>query len=557
VSLRGFRPRPAELAVWALIAACVLNFAPALFSSENIVREPLWQKGLKDAPLLVLFLVALLVPGRRTTDDPAMERLRRGYGWLLAVLAGAMTVDVLVRGTALLTFLVSLRYYVLYPALVLAVWRLDLNRPEVTRLVKGIALVGAAESLLAVVNFVGLVGDTYYRGYLHIAGEEFTRATATLGNPDNLGVFLGLPTMMLLSGAAFRGTWARILLCVVLIGMALTLSRTAALALIVVVLLSLPLRRPAFPDRWKVVTALVLAAAVAVAALSVRGVDASAPSDLLGARVDTVPLAFTRWISDPGVFLIGEGYGTQSETAGPGLPTAEQPVIDSMPLFLALEGGVVAVVLFALLVVTTFRLAIRAAREDPSALRSGALGYGAFFLAYTPVLVNFRLFPGAPLFWLFLGLAAGALGSARATRRRGEVERTSVIGPRTALAGALVVLVALVAVVALDLQDPLVGAGSAKRAISRGLRIHLVEGGSAPPRLGVRAKYIWHSRGEGLLLLIAGNPNRAADFVARLARSRRADVRIARERNVIVIYQGRRGGQRLQQIRSALKSLDG
>jgi hypothetical protein len=59
--------------------------------------------------------------------------------------------------------------------------------------------------------------------------------------------------------------------------------------------------------------------------------------------------------------------------------------------------------LFTCIVVTGIWFARGGRLRKPSGLQVGFLAYTTFFLLYAAVSSNFRLFPGALLFWLSLG----------------------------------------------------------------------------------------------------------------------------------------------------------
>jgi hypothetical protein len=68
-------------------------------------------------------------------------------------------------------------------------------------------------------------------------------------------------------------------------------------------------------------------------------------------------------------------------------------------------------------------------REAPSSMARGLFGYCLFFLMYSLVAGNFRLFPGALLFWIAVGLALSLLDHGAETAGDGA-ERPSRAGRR-------------------------------------------------------------------------------------------------------------------------------
>jgi hypothetical protein len=77
-----------------------------------------------------------------------------------------------------------------------------------------------------------------------------------------------------------------------------------------------------------------------------------------------------------------------------------------MVMTLALEGGLVALAAFVALTRPALRLVLLAEREGRSRYGTAIAAYGLFFLLYTPISTNFRLFPGALLLWMLVGFAA-------------------------------------------------------------------------------------------------------------------------------------------------------
>lgn len=422
--------RMRELVLWGVLLIAVFNFTPALFTPTNVADEPLWQKAVKDLPILALLMFAALVPPRAT---PIPRRLTQVLRAAIGIMALTMALDALFRETALLSFLASCRYYILYPLLALAVIHLAFSRQEILRLCKGIIFLGVIEGCLAVPNFLGLIGESYFVGYVSLGGVEYTRPTATLGNPNNLGLFLGLPAILLLTKAVFDDWRGRVLLVPILVGMALSFSKTvavaAALALIIVAVFD---RRRGGWVRPSVMVALSGAFIFLTVAGRVGG-DVSAEA-LLGSRTANVPDAFAQWTSTASTILFGNGYGSQENVAS--LRSTDVITTDNMLLQVALEGGLLGVTVFAFVVYLICRLAFSLGGRDASRLTKGFGTYLIFFVLYAPVANNFRLFPGALFFWMVAGFMV-SLGVSE-PREAGEIEdgrcaASKRPGPRAAM----------------------------------------------------------------------------------------------------------------------------
>lgn len=430
--------RTREVLLWLVVLVGVFNFTPALFTPTNLVDEPAWQKALKDLPIILLLITAFSVSSAETQRSPELLRRFSAMTVPAFLLGVTMIIDFSMRDIDILAFLVSARYYVLYPMLALAVWKLDLSRPEIYRLAVGVVVLGAFEGGLSVATFLGVVGESYYQGYIQFGESLQSRATGTLGNPNNLGLFLGLPALLIINHAVFPSWRGKILLVPILIGMALTFSKTVAVAFALVVVFQAT-------QGWRRGAALRVAGIVSLSVafmyftISGRVGGVITKDSILGSRVVTTPEAFQEWFTSASSFLVGGGYGSEATARW---ASGSAPIItDTMMLFLALEGGVVALLLFTAVVIGAVRVVAFAARAAPSDLMTGLVGYSMFFLLYSPVTTNFRLFPGAEFFWLCVGLMATLAGSkiaeARATGDTLAGRQTSGTADSRTLAGPL------------------------------------------------------------------------------------------------------------------------
>jgi hypothetical protein len=285
---------------------------------------------------------------------------------------------------------VDLRYLVLYPVAAIAAWRLDLAPAEIRRLFLTLIAIGAAQALIAILQCVGILVRTRFSP-VEVAGFTLRRGIGTMGNPNNLALFLGLPILLLVEDRELphRG----VLLVLLLAGVGVTFSKAAPIALVLAVLIgSRTLRR-----RARLVLAGVILVVLLVAALG-RGTAG------LEQRFQSVSDAASAWWSSPRTVLVGEGIGSQKTVAGGVVHSA---VTDNMILLLALEGGLVALVLFGTVVFEGWRL------QRGTVLAS----FGVFFLLYAPVSTNFTLFPTALLFWVAAGLAPNSSTALRTSER--------------------------------------------------------------------------------------------------------------------------------------------
>lgn len=423
---RSPRPNWGEALVWLLVIAGVLNFTPALFRTTGLAAEPAWTKGLKDIPLLLVLGGAVFAGWRAGRGRPSLDAARRWLGsalpnraaglaplavWerrlalSLGLLAVFMVATAVILRPPLPGFGVSFRYYCAYPLLVWAVGVLVVGARARRRLLLLLAALGALEGVIAVFNFLGYPAETYYSNYVVLQGLGYPRAIGTLGAPGNLALFLGLPILLLAAGAGWRGPLRWILLAAALLGAALTFSKAVGVTLAAGVL-TLVLTGPhRLSRRARLSVAFALVAGLAVLALSIVGrFDGRLTTQtVFGSRVDTVTVAFEEWIAGIDLFLFGGGFGSLLYSAGP--EGVAELITDNMALTLALEGGLIGLILFCAVVGCVLALLLLAVRQGHGRANRAFLGYAVFFIPYALISVNFRLFPAAMLLWLAAGLA--------------------------------------------------------------------------------------------------------------------------------------------------------
>jgi hypothetical protein len=401
--------RGRELALWLTLVACVLNFLPALLHPLNLDDQSLTQRVVRDVVLLPLIAMALFgarAPTRKSASSMRLGAIFSGVLWALALL---MVADLIARGSDELSFVVSFRYLVLYPSIALVVWRLGLSWAEINRVVLGVVWLGAAEAVVAILDFAGVIGNTRFDSSPdQLLGIGAGRAIGTLGNPNNLGLFLGLPAFLLIYGAPAVSRRARIVtLAVILVGIGATLSKTAPAAMVLAVCLQRLLGHGR-GRRWLPALGLVVVLApLLYLVVSLRVDGAVSVSSLFGSRVESVPEGLREFVSRTTVFVFGHGYGYGSQLS---LGSATSFVADNMGLSVALEGGVLGLALFTTVVGTGIATVARAARKTPSPVADGLYAYCLFFAIYSLVAGNFRLFPGALLFWISVGLGFTLVG---------------------------------------------------------------------------------------------------------------------------------------------------
>lgn len=412
--------RPDGLLAWVLLLAAVFNFTPALFTNESLTEAALSTRVVKDAPVLILIAMLLVQVGhsrsrgahRGVSDHPSIRglgRVLRGCGTpaedraalFLAVsgMGAFVVMSLLLVSSPSLGVLASVRYYVVYPALALL---LALSgRANLRPLAIGVVILGCLQTLVAVLDFMGAWGPTYYAGEVELAGYIFPRAIGTLGNPNNLGIFLAFSLIIVVSAGEWHTGWGRAALIVLAVGILLTFSKTVVMALA----LSYAGAVWAWGRRQGARKAMLLLGVLVFLVVLMASSRATAPAGVLGAfgsRGVTANRALGEWLEGPFEFFLGHGFGSEVYVDAAG--ALQERVTDNMALSLAVEGGIVGLLLFTLIVAVGFRLIFH--HSASQTLGRVSRRYAVLFLAYTPLASNFRLFPGALLFWILVGLSA-------------------------------------------------------------------------------------------------------------------------------------------------------
>jgi hypothetical protein len=424
--MASWHRRPDGLVAWLVLLVAVFNFTGALFTNQSVTEEEVWMKVLKDLPVLALFLVLLMHVRRNDAWRDLVARVRPALaprrvartllrGGSAQQVAAALLAVILMMG-AFMAFsfltverpsfgaLASARYYLFYPLLALAV---ALAGPLRMRpLAVGIVVLGGVQTVLAVMDYFGVFGATYYFGLTEFAGYLYPRAIGTLGNPNNLGIYLSLALILVISTGEHRSRWGKLAIAVLLVGILLTVSRTAPIALLIAFAGSLWGGRG---SRRLMNTLLALGGVAIAFALTAGSRLGVGSSGIFGSRGATAENALALWTEGPRAFLIGHGFASQATVGANN--AVQETVIDNMALAIAVEGGLVALVLLTAIIVLGIRMALFA----PATTRLGTVArrYGLFFLVYTPLAVNFRLFPGVLFFWVLAGLSAGVGLSSR------------------------------------------------------------------------------------------------------------------------------------------------
>jgi hypothetical protein len=328
------------------------------------------------------------------------ERPRRHLAAALRPLLAAVVAMALVMlaaaalvGAPDVGFFVSARYYVLYPLLAVGIALLRWDSGQLERIAGLVVLLALLQLPLLPLEFAEAFGPTAYAGSIDIFGLLQPRAIGTLGNPNNLSIFLALAVLLVITGAApVPERWSLPIVAALATGLLLTFSKANAAVFLILGAAHWFERRDG-----RVAAAWGVGAAVAAATSFGLRTDA-----VLGQRGDTSADAAAEWSSDASTFLFGNGFGRFAGLDDAG--DLDITVIDNMVLALGVEGGLAAVLVFAAVVAAGLWALWRS--RAGGALGRAALVYGGLLLVYVPLAVVFRLVPGALAFWLLVGLAA-------------------------------------------------------------------------------------------------------------------------------------------------------
>lgn len=389
--------RPREILLSIVIVLSVMNFLPTFLDpAASIDAGGPWNKLLKDGLLIAVLLFSMLF-------RPRESQVFRFMFVPVALFALYLAASAIRPEAELLSGAVSLRYYVLYPMLAPAIYRMNLQPREIRRLVNLVVFLGVVQFGFSVVTFLGLGPNTSFEGYVSLGGNQYGRAIGTLGNPNNLGLFLGLPFLLLLHGEKHRFGHS-VALGVVGLAMLLTFSRSVPIALLLTILLTLRDFRNLSLRQLRLVRIMGFALLVPVLLyLSFIGRSGSVASEPTGAFNPRAEI-LSNSLQDikTGELIFGKGLGTL-ETISEDLQSVDQQVTDNIWLALLLELGLVGLGLFGFLVIRTIRAAAKWKMEGVS---RGIYAWLVFFLLYGFVSINYRLFPNAFFYWVGLGLLA-------------------------------------------------------------------------------------------------------------------------------------------------------
>jgi hypothetical protein len=252
--------------------------------------------------------------------------------------------------------------------------------------------------------------DRNYFAYL-VSGAsiQVVQGSGTFYHFNALGGVLALavPIAFGLWLDCLRSPWRLGLFATVLAGTVTTYSRGALLGALAGVLFVVIFERS---RSRRVMTLLVLCVIVIASLLALSTASQYyETTQNVGIRAETWRMAAVDALNQPSNLLFGYGYdhfhsevlSTNSSGTGRAVRSTVMSSLHSGPLQLALEFGVVGVILFALWIIAAFRAGLGSGR---SRLTVALLGGAVAFLCHQAIDTSLFLFPGV-LFAVVIGLA--------------------------------------------------------------------------------------------------------------------------------------------------------
>lgn len=359
-----------------------------------------------------------LNPGMSTFAEPILLKLTKdiiAIGLLLAVVKIRPTVQrrflityVLFGGYLFLRALVApgligltgvrLRYLLFYPFLGM-VFAGALNSIEkITKFLRILTFTGVIVVLFGLYEIV-TYHRTYYSGYISF-GPIRQRMVSTLGNPNNLALFLQLPFLYLMSGLFLKVTKSYRLfipLFILGVGMFLTFSRTSfVMGLVGILCIAIMTRN----FRAVALTSFLLVIGMVTLIIVYHG---RASISILGTRLQLL-IQFIAESTETGqVFLFGRGLGSGVISVAVG-EEIRVIVTDNSFTGLLRQAGVIGLTLFILLLSELTLLCVKAGQQISSVptrrLYITLMTWNTVFVLYALATPAFILYPTALIYWV-------------------------------------------------------------------------------------------------------------------------------------------------------------
>jgi polysaccharide biosynthesis protein PslJ len=453
----------AALAAIAVLGVPVHALAPLLLVTAAVTLS--WRSVLQWRSLLAaMVLVILFIPIRRYSLPGSLPINLEPYRLVVALVAGAWLASALIdprvrlrRGgvvdAPLVAFLVvvilsvvanisrvravdtdaikSLLFLASYIIVLYLVASLVKTYDDLDFQIKVLVYGGAIVAVFCLIE-----KRTHYNAFDHLSQiAPFLRQSAgptvildargarVIGSSQH-PIAMGVALVMLVPLAvyralAFRGILAWIAAGIMVMGAMSTISRTAVVALLAVLIAMLAMKPRYLKRMWPALFPLLFLAhfampgtisTIGAAFFPSTGLIAQQTSAPVGSgRLATLgPALRSEFLQDPAV---GEGFGTRVTTPDSAVPIPNAPILDDQWLGLLLETGVAGVLAFLWFLIRFVRRVGRAAKDDEtargwllSAVTASVIGYGVSMLFYDALSFIQVTF----LFFILIGLGSAA-----------------------------------------------------------------------------------------------------------------------------------------------------
>ena len=396
------------LLLYLLLIIISFNYTHALYTGQLLQQDPWYWKVIKDIPIVLLIFTMFfrgMVTGRiRFPDSPITTSFL--FFAIYMVISGCNL------GSPLLTRLILLRYLVVYPLLMFVVIDILNRYDRLQRMVRLLQIFSVLVALVGILDFFTLFTNNYFHGMVLLFGHWYPRTISTLGNPNNLGTYMG---MMLMTTVAlsYCGMYSnkriyRLQIALYFLCLVFTFSRGSAIAF---ALSYLWLRVATKRMNFSFLVAGVSLMGVAAVMLT-RGVreTESTLAVILQSRLPGWSTTLEAIFSSPKALLIGYGLGFHNDYSSRlGLVEfgrAQLPT-DNMYIMLLQDTGFVGLLLFVIFTLSVVMTGLRLYRRSKKKqVRAAGLVCSAVmgFLMINNLFANmFTLFPSSVLIWLLVG----------------------------------------------------------------------------------------------------------------------------------------------------------
>lgn len=383
--------RPWELFILVYTFATLDHLVIWLSPGTNVYNEPVFFKLVKDLLVLGLFLSVLRI---HTTFS---RRFFLTYTLFAAYMLLRGLADLAVIGEVA----VILRYFTFYPLVGM------LFMGAYDRIEKMTTCLRIYVVISLIVVFVGVVEIStsrvsFYSGYVSF-GPIQQRMVSTLGNPNNLAMFLQVPLLYLISGIfmkTYRSKMHFIPLICIIGGMFLTFSRTAYIAALCGVLFMSGMMR----NLRTIFLSLFVACILFIGFLILQG--GRVEGGLFESRIEMLKAFLSQSLESGEYLLFGQGLGSSDPSVSrfSDEKLYAGTVTDNTYTDILTRAGVIGLILFMLFIASLTCACIRVWWHItvPSTKRVylTLMSWNMVFLVYSVAAHAFILYPSVLFYWV-------------------------------------------------------------------------------------------------------------------------------------------------------------